>query len=678
MSFAVPLAAALGLAVALPILAHLSRQLPTNRRAFGAMLLVRRLSRRLRRRRRLKDALLFALRALALLALAAAATGPEIRFQGGSPTFGGTGRVIVVLDRSLSMTLTDGGSTLFARAQADVAKVLGDLPPGTQVGAVAFGNGAERLTPTLTTDVGSVAARLAVLEPTGGRSNLQAALFEARSLLAGEPGEVLLFSDEAGPTMVRAAESEIALLVEQGSAVLPRPVRADPPRNVAVVSAEYADGIEGGQVLVEVQSFGPQPVEVSCEVVLPDGATIPIFVEIPAEDVVVERITVPREASGGVGRVRCADPDLPFDDSRYFHLPRVGASRVLIVDGEPGDTPTRSEVYFLERALAPWGGARGGVRPEVVTAAGVGSLDPETFRVVFLANVTDPRPFSAELVAFVRAGGNLVITGGENVTEERYDPTLGSILPASIRRPRSLTGVEEGGVPLELPDVGLELFSSFARTGRALFPRMRAHRVLTLDAYDDGGDVATLLRWEGGLPALVERKVGAGRVLVFTGSADLAWGNVPIQAGFVPFVQRLTTWLGADAGAAAARFDAVLGEEAVVALPDLAVEPEVRGPDGALVSSTTTSSAVVFRPTAAGAYSVALPGAPPLAWVAVNVAPDESDVRVRETVNEVEADIDPSLFTRRRDLSPWLLWLGVALVVAQTGLAVRRGPDEPT
>ena len=39
----------------------------------------------------------------------------------------------------------------------------------------------------------------------------------------------------------------------------------------------------------------------------------------------------------------------------HFHLPRIGASRVLVVDGDPGAASIDSEVYFLERALSPLG-----------------------------------------------------------------------------------------------------------------------------------------------------------------------------------------------------------------------------------------------------------------------------------------------------------------------------------
>ena len=55
----------------------------------------------------------------------------------------------------------------------------------------------------------------------------------------------------------------------------------------------------------------------------------------------------------------------------------------------------------------------------------------------------------------------------------------------------------------------------------------------TLDHYVDGGDVTTLLRYEGGVPALVERKVGKGRVLVWTSTFDLGWTNLPLQSEYM-------------------------------------------------------------------------------------------------------------------------------------------------
>lgn len=680
LSLLAPFALVIGALVALPLLAHLARQQPRERRAFGAMLLLERVVKRLRRRRRVKDPLLLLLRALAILALAFAMAGARWSYPGGVPEFGGTGRVVVIVDTSMSMSLRDEGSTLLQRARTDAQQLVDELPDGTLLAAVTYANGAERLVPALTTDHARVSARLAAIEPSAGRSDLRAALLEARRLLGGEPGEVVVFTDEAGSHMVGEARQELELLVQAGSAVIPRTTHADPPRNVAVVAATYGEGVEGGQVRLRVANYGPDVIEVACEVVLPDGAQIPVFVELPGAAAppagpteVEERVTVPPEAKGGVGRARCEDPDLPLDDVRYFHLPRVGASRVLVIDGDPGDTPTRSEVYFLERALAPWGGTQAVVRPDVSTPVGLANLDPEKHRVVFLANVGDPRPWAPRLTDFVRRGGSLVITVGDNVTPDRYAAALGPVLPASFRKAADLAERGEAGMPLALPDTSLELFAPFARAGRAGFARVRSSRVMTFDPYVETDEVRTLMRYENGVPALVERKVGSGRVLVWTSSIDLGWSNLPLQAVFMPLVQRTVAWLGAESAGGEGRFEATVGERVSIALPDLTIEPDVIGPDGEPVRAQVDGSRLVFTPAVAGAYLVRVEGAPPLAWVAVNAPAEESDVRRYDSIAAVEQEIDPSLFLRHVDLGPYLLAAALGLMVVTGALSMRPG-----
>lgn len=672
LSLLAPAALAVAAAVALPVLAHLSRQTPRHKRAYGAMLLLERVVKRLRRRRRVKDWLLLLARAAALVAIAVGAAGPQLTVPGGVPEYGGSGRVVVVLDRSMSMRLLDGGETLLQRAVRDAVEVVEALPEGTLVGAVVFDRQAVRLVPALTADRARVADKLERTESTWGRSNLREALLESRRLLGGEPGEVLLFSDEAGPTVIAEAKGEIERLVGQGSAVLPRTIRAEPARNVALASARYGEGLEGGSVTVRLVNYGPDPIEVACEVTLPDQAVIPIFADLPPDGEAEERITIPREADGGVGNVRCEDPDLPADDVRYFHLPRVGASRVLVVDGDPGDTPTRSEIYFLERALAPWGGARAGLALDVATPVGLQTLDAEEHRVVFLANVADPRPFGPRLTEFVRSGGSLVIGGGNNVTAARYNAALGAVLPSPLRKARPVAALGEEGVPVAIPDLATPLLAPFARYGGGGFGRIRARTLLTLEPFEESGDdLATLLHYENGMPALVERRIGKGRVLVWTGTFDLDWGNLPLQAVFMPLVQRMVSYLGGDAGGQTARFDATVGERVSIPLPDLVLDPEVLGPGGRAVHSRIEGSSIVFTPDEPGAYELHLDSAPPLAWVAVNTDPIESDVRAYDSVLAVERELAPDLLVQQHDLGRGFLAFGLLLLAAQSLLAAR-------
>ena len=684
MTLGLLLAAALGLLalVAGPVLAHLARRQPTQKTPYGAMLLLERLVKRLRRRRRLRDLILMLLRMLLVALVVLAVARPEARWPGAVPEVGAQGAVVVVLDNSLSMDLRRGEGTLLSEARDGAVALLRSLPDGVRVGAVTIGGDAARLTTALTTERDRVAAAVESVGQTQGGTDLAGGLRLARQLLAGGGGEVVVFLDEAGPSAVPAAREELALLAAQGASLSPRVVQSDAPANVAVLDAVYGDGPEGGTVRVTVASFGDAPAEVPCTIRLPDGAAITAFIEVPAGGQAEELFTVPRVAEGGVATAEIEDGHLAADDTFAFQLPRIGASRVLVVDGDPGPTPVASEVYFLERALAPWGAAgsaRGGLLPDVIASAGVADLDPEVHRVVFLANVADPGALAPRLVDFVRRGGGLVIGMGDNVTADRYNGPLATLLPAPLRSARALATLGEPGKAMALPDTSLALFQPFARGGRAAFGAPAFRRVMTLEPYQDsatpGDGVHTLATLEGGLPVVVERRLGQGRVVVFLGTFDLEWGSFPLQAAYMPFVQRLVSYLGGESGGGGERLSARVGETVSVALPDSALDVIVTGPSGP-VSAPATSGAVSFTPTPAGAYVVETPGAPPRAHVAVNVDPAESDVTPGPALIELAAEIDPERFTRKLPLGPFAL--GAALLLALgVALAARGGVDEP-
>jgi len=672
----VPIALGLGVLIGGPILAHMARQKPVERLPYGAMMLVQRLVKRLRRRRRLRDLWLLLLRALAVAALVLAVARPEVSWPGDVPEFGGTGRVVLLVDDSMSMSLRQfaGGPTLFSQAQADAIALVRDLPDGARVGLVRLGGGAEALSGSLSTDRSRLLADLASLEPGFGRTDLSGGLRLARGLLEDEPGEVVVFTDQAGPGVVQGAAEELERLVERGSSVHPRIVEAGELGNLVVSSAVYGEGLEGGTITLQVDNFGPAEIEAPVSVTLPDASEITAFATVPAEGSARVQVTVPPEVPGGIGTARVRDPGLAVDDSRAFHLPRVGASRVLVVDGDPGSTPVRSEVYFLERALAPWGEVRGGVLPETVAPAGLARLDPDVHRVVYLANLSDPAAWSTDLVDFVRAGGGLVISLGSNVTADRYNAALRELMPATLRKPRSLvSGSAEGGVPLVLPPVDDPLFAPFTRRGRRALEAVEVRVAWTLEPYAESDDVRTLLRLEDGNPVLIEHLVGRGRVLLWTSTLDLDWTNLPLQAAFLPLVQRLTSWLGGEAGMSSSRFEGLVGERVSVPLPDGQGDPRLTGPAGEELPYTVhpgAEPAVRFLPTTPGAYALQFEGSKPFARVAVNTDPLESDVRVGLALATIEAELKPELFLRRAELGLWSIWLAVALLALQ-GVASR-------
>jgi hypothetical protein len=198
---------------------------------------------------------------------------------------------------------------------------------------------------------------------------------------------------------------------------------------------------------------------------------------------------------------------------------------------------------------------------------------------------------------------------------------------------------------------------------------------VTFEPFEESDEVQVLLRLENGLPAVIERKVGAGRVIFFVGTVDLAWGNWPLQASFMPWIQRTLHFLGGEAAGGTARFEGRVGEPVLIPLPEGVSDPIVEGPTGR-VADRGVAGHVSFVAERPGAYSIGLAGAPPLAWVAVNTPPAESDVRRPRALSAVESAIDPELFARSVPLGPGLFVLGLVLLCAQA-FGARSRPDVP-
>jgi hypothetical protein len=130
----------------------------------------------------------------------------------------------------------------------------------------------------------------------------------------------------------------------------------------------------------------------------------------------------------------------------------------------------------------------------------------------------------------------LFVVAGEKATW----PSVADILPglpgAAVDRSRGAAarlGALEYGHPL------FEVFRG-PRTGDFASARFYGYRAVT-----PGPNSTTLARFDDGQPALLERRVGTGRVLMWTSTLDTTWTDLALKPVFVPFVHRAVRYLGA-------------------------------------------------------------------------------------------------------------------------------------
>jgi hypothetical protein len=117
---------------------------------------------------------------------------------------------------------------------------------------------------------------------------------------------------------------------------------------------------------------------------------------------------------------------------------------------------------------------------------------------------------------------------------------------------------------MEISDPTHALFAPFAggMNGDLSIRAFRSYLVLDPAAETSA---RVLARFKGASPALVERELGAGRVLVFASSADPSWNDLPTYgAPYVPFMHLLVRHA---TGRTAAPLSAIVGESLVFPLP---------------------------------------------------------------------------------------------------------------
>jgi hypothetical protein len=357
-----------------PILIHL-----LNRRRFkildwAAMRFLMESRRKNRRRLRLEELILLALRVLILLAAGLALAN----IRGGS-VLGGVGSPVAhvfVLDDSLSMGQRVGADSLFERATAHLADLVRSLPGGDTV-AIVWATQPEATEPfgklvfarDLQTD--EFARRLKGLRPTDLRAKFPDALAAAGTLLATQPDRakrVYLVGDfrrnefAHGPTAeaMRSAFADLAAgqaelyLLDYGLAA---------KSNLTVERVEMLDRVAVAGLKTRLQAwihnYGTEPVEGASLSVQVGPVALPAVElgAVGAGETVGKPLAYTFPEAGSAAIEVSVTPDvLPADNRSALAVSVRDALRVLIVDGAPDDArPSAAASFCLARAIDPTG-----------------------------------------------------------------------------------------------------------------------------------------------------------------------------------------------------------------------------------------------------------------------------------------------------------------------------------
>jgi hypothetical protein len=139
-----------------------------------------------------------------------------------------------------------------------------------------------------------------------------------------------------------------------------------------------------------------------------------------------------------------------------------------------------------------------------------------------------------------------------------------------------------------------------------------------------------MARYSNGDPALVERRVGLGRVIISASSAGGVWNQMPLKPSYVPLVYQLISYLGEGA---VSRRNLKQDEPLFVSLPLADANKSVRitDPAGQISSQNSVLDArgvtVTYNNTSrAGIYTVSVSGSHATDAFAVGLDTTESNL----------------------------------------------------
>lgn len=533
--------------LAIPVYVHLQMRRRRVRVVFSSLRLVEESQRVARRRRRITNWPVFLLRCLAVVLLAFVFGRPLLNaFR--DPVSGRKETVAFVLDLSGSMHATGEAGPVWDEATAAIGKELRRSNPESRMTLLTTPQHTDE-TEIRWQSPGRLGRQLDDLTPGYGRADLPLALGRAASALGR--------ADDEFPKVLH-------LVSDLQSDAIKDLDRVSLPPNIAIRVSKVGDlepsnsGLVGGVRGTDELRRGVYALQRTESVTTTRG------VEIQERDQDNQAIGEPAELAPAAGEssisrrysgvdrgwysrtLKLTGKDaLAIDDQLYDSFYVQSRVQVLLIEPRIEAETFNQATFFFSRALDPFLGEEDATKKATrfvpaVTAINsavekIGELETRTSVVFLPATSRLNKQLGEALTAFVNSGGGLVVFNGTDATPWLYQLYLGQLLPVQIGEVEGL----EGRVTVEIVTDSHPLWGGLDEQSRRQMSRLPLFKRSRIEVAEGS---RTLARYSDGVPLVVQKNTGEGRVLFVNTSADRQWGDWQTKGGlFVPTIHVLAS-----------------------------------------------------------------------------------------------------------------------------------------
>ena len=586
MTFLTLFALAIAGLVAAPYVAHRLRRQRAEPHPFAPARLVPPTPPKARRRARLEDRGLFAIRAASILALALLGASPLVKCSRLALSRSGTSvAVAIVLDDSMSMRVVDAsGRSRFQRAQEGAREILGALRDGDAAAIVLAGSPA-RVGLAATTDVSAARAALDGIVESDRGTDLDGSIAIARTLVSELPQidrRVIVLSDLAdgksdAPPLGEGASLPVWVAMPELRAGSTTGAAAE---DCGVLAADRA----GTRARVRFACSTPQAAT-GREVQIKDGDKVLAQTPLPQTQMGEATLTVVGDETREL-TAQLTGKDAIASDDRAVVVVEAGPAALAVVGDRTEEAVATGGAPVIEQALAALH-VDMAVRP--IPQVPDRREDTASFAAII---VDDPPGFTPEqrhaLGAFVESGGVLLVALGRRAAAAplgaNFEPLLGQAVgwdssPAA--------GVDVAS--------GASFFGEAASSLADVAPKGRAKL-----AEQDVSAYEPLLKWSDGATLVGRRARGRGDVWIATLPFSVEASDFVLRPGFLAL-------LDAFVAEAKQRATPRRGDVGVPWAFAGARQVEVVGPTGT-IPVTRDEGTLRVVPFLAGAYKVTIDG----------------------------------------------------------------------
>lgn len=670
------------LAIGLPLWLHRVARANPTRHPFASLMFLEASETQRTAQRTLRYWLLLVVRILLLIALALAFAGPMLASRI-MPQPNANARLhAILLDTSLSMQHGDR----WKHALEIAGKLLGEVPSSERV-LLLTGSG-RRIEAIDSDNAGSARAVLRDIKPGIERLDYGFAMSTAHAWLGSPRPPVVLhvisdlqrsaaplrFADLQPPAQTQLVIHDVSdgaagntyvadaslLAVNSRSLQVTLGNSVGKPQQRAVVLRVDDKDLARKTVNIAAATVAPETVageggsasvaEAQLKTPAAESNTASSFTRVLFTDV---------NLAAGAHRIEVAlesGDELSQDDHFYAVVEQADPAALLLSRDEKAD----DSAYFAA-AIGSLSTPRLAVEQRAANAIDAAGGGLGKYALVIVASPEALSNSAARRVqAYVAAGGAVLATLGDAAAGGDH-PLLGNLTKGEVRIRWGKVGEIASTHPV---------LREAADWNRVRFFRQRAVQL--------SSDDKVLIAFDDGAPLLIERTLGAGRMLVLTVPVDRRWNDLAIHPLFVHFMGAAASYL---TRAEATASSAIVGSTVATGLT-AGGGGQIFDPQGRRVLGLAQSTVDRLIPDQPGFYEIR--GNEGARWLAVNVDPRESNLatlpadfvarwqalRAQDPVQTIAAA--PTAEAAPKSLGPWLLWAAAVLLLAEVLLANRH------